>query len=68
MYKCKTCRSCIAIAETAPFGVCTFFPSGDKNVNVLKDSCPNHSQEREEERMLEQEYFRSKAKRTKRKG
>lgn len=60
MYKCKTCDSCIAITETAPFGVCTFFPSGNRNVNVLKDSCPNHSEERKEEEELERQYYKAK--------
>lgn len=63
MYKCHSCSYCTAIKETRPYGMCSFFPSGDKIVNIVFDTCPNHSKEREEERLLEEEYYKSKRKR-----
>ena len=60
MAKCFTCDYCINITETYPYGTCTFFPKGHKQVLVNKEGCSNHSEEQEEERELERQYYESK--------
>ena len=62
-YKCITCDSCIAVNETLPYGVCVFFPSGHRNVHAIRDTCANHSKERDEEREQEASYYKSLRKR-----
>lgn len=54
---CKTCKSCVSIKETCPYGQCLFFTTGPRNVNIYKDFCPNHSEELKEEAESEREFY-----------